>query len=105
MIDPLSVTAASLAILDAESDIAKFVKKSATLKNAPNDPLALNNEVHNVTKVVQDVSDLFRRHAEAVQMLASPSTSKAWKTSKQTCSNWRRGSGMTLPFVTPRLAR
>lgn len=84
MTDPLSAIAAVLTILDAASETRRILKTVVMLKNAPNEPLALNNEVNDLTIVVQDIRDLLDRSVESSQVQASQSICKYFEDAKAT---------------------
>ena len=59
--DPLSVAASILAIVGAGSQVAKQMKKVLELRNAPDDLLALNNEISEIHCTVQDVNNILEQ--------------------------------------------
>lgn len=59
--DPLSLTASIVAIIQLSGTIGKGLKKLIDLRNTPDILLALNNEVTDLQCIVQDTDDLFRQ--------------------------------------------
>ncbi len=61
MIDPLSITAGIFTLLGAGERIGKFLRKVASLRNAPEILLAVNNEITDLRAVVLMFDDLLQR--------------------------------------------
>ena len=59
--DPLSLTASIIAIVGVGGQAAKAVRKLASLKEAPDLLLALNNEISDLSLVVSAIQDVFQR--------------------------------------------
>ena len=66
--DPLSITASIIAILGTGGIIAKGFNKVRGLKDAPNILLQLNNEVSDLTLLVQAVDEIYRWHLSALAL-------------------------------------
>lgn len=63
--DPLSITAATLALIGAANQVAVGLSKLASLKGAPAAILALNNEVSDLRLVLQEAEPLLLKHKQA----------------------------------------
>ena len=63
--DPLSITASIITLLGTGGIIAKGFRKVRGLKNAPSILLQLNNEVSELTLLVQAVEEVYRWHRTA----------------------------------------
>ena len=59
--DPLSVTTSILAILGAGGKVGTGLERILALKFASDAMLALNNEVNEMHRIVQDIDDLLRQ--------------------------------------------
>ena len=59
--DPLSLTASIIAVIGTGGEVAKAIKKLASLKGAPNLVLALNNEISDLLLLVFAIQDVFQR--------------------------------------------
>ena len=59
--DPLSLTASIIAIIGVGGQVAKAVRKAASLQGAPDLVLALNNEMADLNLVVVAVQGIFQR--------------------------------------------
>ena len=64
--DPLSVTASIIALIQAGGKVSTGLKKIANLRNAPDILLALNNEVADLHCLVENVDDVLRQHREVI---------------------------------------
>ena len=61
--DPLSITVGILAILGAGGKVGDGLRKILALKHAPEAVMALNNEVNEIHRIVQNIDDVLQRHA------------------------------------------
>ena len=61
MADPLSLIASIIAVIGVGGQVAKAVRKIASLKDAPDAVLALNNEIPDLHLVVLAVEDVFQK--------------------------------------------
>ena len=80
--DPLSITAGSLAFLSAGGKVVEQLKKLITLRHAPDELLALNNEVSDICSVIHDTEDLLRRQLENGAASVPPDLTRALERSK-----------------------
>ena len=55
MADPLSLVASIIAVIGAAETIATFISKGKILRNAPDELLALNNEVSDLTVTLRNI--------------------------------------------------
>ena len=65
MADPLSLVASIVAVVGVGGQVAKAVKKLASLKGAPDIILALNNEITDLHLVVLAIEDVFQKHCSS----------------------------------------
>ena len=63
MADPLSLSASIIALRGAAEGVSKTLAKLHELRNAPNELLALNNEISDLRIVLNDLERHFRRNA------------------------------------------
>ena len=61
MADPLSLTASIIAIVGIGGQVAKSIKKLASLKGAPDLILALHNELSDIRLIIIAIQDVFQR--------------------------------------------
>ena len=61
MADPLSLTASIIAIVGIGGQVAKSIKRLASLKGAPDLILALNNELSDIRLIIIAIQDVFQR--------------------------------------------
>ena len=80
--DPLSITAGSLAFLSAGGKVVEQLKKLITLRHAPDELLALNNEVSDICSVIHDTEDLLQRQLENGEASVPPGLTRALERSK-----------------------
>ena len=66
MMDPLSITASIIAILGTGGAVAKGLFKLRSIKDAPTVLLQLNNDVSDLTLLVQAVDQLLRSYRPAM---------------------------------------
>lgn len=84
MLDPLSATAAFLAILDTSNKVWKFLIKIQALKSAPADLSALNNELCGIKVAVQEIEQDFGRRSNLIQRQRSESVIKDLENCRKT---------------------
>ena len=72
--DPLSITAGILAILNAGGKVGRFLQRIVSLKDAPDTLLALNNEINEIRTAVEEIHDLLRRYIETAVIRDPPLT-------------------------------
>ena len=70
--DPLSLTASIIAIVGVGGEVAKAVRKLASLKDAPGLILALNNEISDLYLVILAIRDIYQR--QRASFSSSPET-------------------------------
>ena len=70
--DPLSLTASIVAIVGVGGEVAKAVRKLASLKDAPGLILALNNEISDLYLVILAIRDIYQR--QRASFSSSPET-------------------------------
>ena len=80
--DPLSITAGSLAFLSAGGKVVEQLKKLITLRHAPDELLALNNEVSDTYSVINYTEDILRRQLENGVASVPPDLTRALERSK-----------------------
>ena len=64
--DPLSLTASIIAIVGVGGEVAKAVRKLASLKGAPDLILALNNEISDLHLVILAIRDIYLRQKASI---------------------------------------
>ncbi len=84
--DPLSLTASIIAIVQISGTIGKGLKKIVNLRNAPDIFLALNNEVADLQCILQDVNSLLRQRLDTTGQEPLGSLVRALEKAKQTLS-------------------
>jgi hypothetical protein len=82
--DPLSLTASIIAIVQLSGTIGKGLKRIINLKNAPDIFLALNNEVADLQCIVQDTDDLLRQNPDITGIDPIASVGRALDKAKRT---------------------
>jgi hypothetical protein len=70
MADPLSISASIVALIGATGTIAKGLRKLASLRNAPDTILALNNEVSDLRLIFWEIGSLLEKHDDRVAGIA-----------------------------------
>ena len=66
MADPLSLTASIIAVIGAVEVVAKTLKKISSIRNAPNELLALVNEISDFRIILSDVENHNVKNTESV---------------------------------------
>ena len=84
--DPLSIAAGSLAFLSAGGKVVEQLKKLITLRHAPDELLALNNEISDTNSVIHNTEDLLRRQLENDAASVPPDLTRALERAKETVS-------------------
>ena len=69
MADPLSITASIVAVIGAAGGITKILGKIKNLRNAPNELLALFNEVSDLQIILKDLQHYILQNIERPQIL------------------------------------
>ena len=64
--DPLSLVASIVTIVGVGGEVAKAVRKLASLKGAPDLILALNNEISDLYLVILAIRDIFSRQRASI---------------------------------------
>ena len=66
VMDPLSVTGSIIAIVTFGGQLAKGIRRLASLRDAPDSPIALNNEITDLNLVVLAIQDIYQRQQTAI---------------------------------------
>ena len=83
--DPLSLTASIIAIVGIGGQAAKAVRKLASLKDAPDLLLALNNELSDLRVVVLAIQDVFQKQqSRATEARVDASVVNSLRQTKET---------------------
>lgn len=82
--DPLSLTASVIAVVQISGTISKGLKLIINLRSAPDILLALNNEVGDLQCIVQDTGDLLSQHLDIAGIDLIASVGRALDEAKRT---------------------
>ena len=83
VIDPLSVYASIVAIVQAGGAVGKGLTKILNLRNAPDILLALNSEVADLQCIIQDIDGLLRQQLDATDQEPVASVDRMLQKAKQ----------------------
>ena len=84
MVDPLSITTGIVTLLGAGERIGKILRKVASLRNAPEILLAVNNEITDLRAVVLMFDDLLQRQYNRSDAAPYSQLSASLEKAKQT---------------------
>ena len=68
MADPLSITASIIAVVGAAEGVTKTLAKIKSIRNTPNELLALINEVSDIKVILSDVQNYIIQNTQRSQV-------------------------------------